>query len=208
MGAFPRFEGVTVKQDYGGRDVVGGRVESQARAVFQAARGGSEVIEVDINETGGAVEPGRDDDIAAQHLMVIHPLQVKGEPRAGLSLFALRAMCLDTTDSARQPGWQKFSFIAYFDRPGQERAGDDRAEACQSKDTVHRQAIRPFVSLLLQISGNQGQFILKPVKPTAAARRDRYDRSAFEKTAGYIITHLLHDQIQPVRINQVAFSQG
>ena len=181
-------------------------VEMDRRAVLERARGG-EQVEAAIEMSDGVEASGFGEHVAARDLRGLDIGQVDGGALAGDGVVGLPAVDLDTAHAQAPSGGIEFDFLLLLHGAGDERAGDDGAEAFDREDAVDGEpevAARVFFG---DGRGNAGEGGAEVVEPGAGGGTDRDDGRVFEEGAGDEFFGFEADEPEEVLIDEVGLGE-
>ena len=123
--------------------------------------------------------------------------------------FGGRAMNLHAANSHALAGGKYFEFFFFADRPGNERAGDDRAEAFHGEDAIDGKASQRRRVFRGNFGGDLGERGFQLVQACARQRtHSDYRRlRRIEKRSAHIIFHFQSHHFERLRIHRIGFCE-
>ena len=140
-------------------------------------------------------------------MLAADALQVDGGALAGERALGVLSVNLNVAYACAHACGQDFDVVADLQLAGDQRAGDDRAEAFDREGVINRQARHGGGVLRLYVSGEFDERLLEFFDACACARADGDDRRVFEKRSSDEILDFGARQFQQFFINQIGFRQ-
>jgi hypothetical protein len=150
-------------------------------AVMQQRRGDIlEEPEVQVDALGGMIFARMRQNVATQHLGEVNPRDVDCRPASRRSRFLLLLVRLQPADAAPFPRGQHLHFIANFEGPIHQRAGDHGSKSGDGKHPIDRQPRPAVIGPRLGLFQALGQRLAQLIQSGALAGRDAHHARVFQ----------------------------
>ena len=150
----------------------------------------------------------RDERLAAVQIAHLDARQIDGGPLPRQRLVVPLPMHLHAADlHAPAPG-RGHHVIVDPDLPGDQRAGDHRAETLHGKHPIDRQPGDRLDGAISGATADVDERGAKVVQPVAGTRRHGHDGRALEKRACDQLAHLEACDLQRIGVDEIGLRQG